>query len=125
MSWRNLIRADLFAADAYEISIGKEQYPDGTTNVIRALQHDFRKRVEKWLGLILSACADDTKSQISYIGDLNKLWKALKAKHDTKDSYEAGLLVRNTSAAVTVRGQPRTQTICGWPDVCGWPGLPH
>ena len=95
MSWRNLIRADLLVVDAYEITIGNEQYPHGTTNAIRAQQHDFRKRIGKGLRAILSACADDVKSQISYIDNLSELWEALKAKYDTQDSYEARLLVRN------------------------------
>ena len=95
MFWRNLIRTDLLAVDAYEIAIGNEQYPDGTTNAIRAQQHDFRKRVGKGLRAILSSCADDDKSQISYIDNLSELWEALKAKYDTQDSYKARLLVRN------------------------------
>ena len=92
---RNLIRADLLAVDAYEISIGNEQYPIGSTNAICAQQPDFRKRVGKGLRVILSSCADDVRSQISYIDNLSKLWEVLKAKYDTQDCYEARLLVRN------------------------------
>ena len=66
--------------DAYEIAIGNEQYPDGTTNAIRAQQHEFRKRVGKGLRAILSICADYAKFQLSYIDDLNKPCKVLKAK---------------------------------------------
>ena len=73
MFWRNLIRADLLAVDAYEIAIGNEQYPIGTTSAICAQQHDFRKRVGKGLRAILSSCTDDVKSQISYIGNLSEL----------------------------------------------------
>ena len=47
MSWHNFIRADLLAVDDYEIAIGNEQYPVGTTIAFRAQQHDFRKGVGK------------------------------------------------------------------------------
>ena len=55
----------------------------------------FENASERGLRAILSACANDVKSQISYIDNLRELWEALKAKYDTQDSYEARLLVRN------------------------------
>ena len=46
MTWRNLIRLDLPAVDAYEIAIGYEHHPIGAGNTaaIRAQQQDSKTR---------------------------------------------------------------------------------
>ena len=117
MSWRNLIRADLLAVNAYEIAIGNEQYPDDTTNAIRAQQHEFRKRVGKGLRAILSICADYAKFQLSYINDLNKPCKVLKAKCSTavpflNHTFDPRLNIDqslNSNAMLTKATSPRTR----------------
>ena len=97
MAWRNLIRIVLLAVDACEIAIRNEHYPigPGSAATIRTQQHDYRKRVGKGLRAILSACADNIRSQISYTDNSSDLWEALKAKYDVQDSYEARSIVRN------------------------------
>ena len=72
MAWRNLIRVDLVAVNAYEIAICKKLYPIGAGRpAATRARHKTRKPVGKRLGAIHRGRAGTVKLQISYIDNLN------------------------------------------------------